>query len=57
MKVNGHEAWTLWDSGSTTLGLTLSFAHVVGIRAVLLAMPVMLQLGTIESCSVVNYGI
>ncbi|KAG6882131.1 hypothetical protein C0992_012655, partial [Termitomyces sp. T32_za158] len=27
VEVNGHPAWTLWDSGSTTTGITPQFAH------------------------------
>ena len=56
VKINRHEAWTLWDSGSTMSGLTLSFAYVAGIKVVPLAIPIMLQLGTIGSCSMVNYS-
>ena len=56
VKVNRYEAWMLWDLGSTTLGLTPLFAHVVGIKVAPLAVPITLQLGMIESCSMVNYG-
>ncbi|KAG6892523.1 hypothetical protein C0995_003321, partial [Termitomyces sp. Mi166 len=27
VEVNGHPAWMLWDSGSTTTGITPQFAH------------------------------
>ncbi|KAG6892471.1 hypothetical protein C0995_003566, partial [Termitomyces sp. Mi166 len=27
VEVNGHPAWTLWDSGSTMMGITPQFAH------------------------------
>ncbi|KAG6882935.1 hypothetical protein C0995_013423, partial [Termitomyces sp. Mi166 len=27
VEVNGYPAWTLWDSGSTTTGITPQFAH------------------------------
>ncbi|KAG6870672.1 hypothetical protein C0995_011405, partial [Termitomyces sp. Mi166 len=30
VEVNGHPAWTLWDSRSTTTGITPQFAHVKG---------------------------
>ena len=53
IKVNGHETWALWDSGSTMLGLTPSFAYVVQMKVALLATPIMLQLGIIGSCSMV----
>ncbi|KAG6915404.1 hypothetical protein DXG01_011637 [Tephrocybe rancida] len=54
--VNGQQAWTLWDSGSTTSGLTTVFAHVAGLRVSPLENPIVLQLGTIGSHSVVNFG-
>ena len=42
IKVNRYEAWMLWDLGSTTLGLTPSFAHIAGIKVALLAVPIAL---------------
>ncbi|KAG6913615.1 hypothetical protein DXG01_005570 [Tephrocybe rancida] len=32
--INGQQAWMLWDSRSTTSGLTPAFAHVAGLRVV-----------------------
>ncbi|KNZ79218.1 hypothetical protein J132_09729, partial [Termitomyces sp. J132] len=54
--VNSHRAWMSWDSGSTISGITPLFAHVAGIWVAPLATPITLQLGTIGSCSIVNYG-
>ncbi|KAG6905949.1 hypothetical protein DXG01_016693 [Tephrocybe rancida] len=54
--VNGQQAWMLWDSGSTTSSLTPVFAHVAGLRVSPLENPIVLQLGTIGSRSVVNFG-
>ncbi|KAG6892426.1 hypothetical protein C0992_000530, partial [Termitomyces sp. T32_za158] len=53
VEVNGHPAWTLWDSGSTTTGITPQFAHVNAIRVHELTEPLMLQLGTVGSRAVV----
>ncbi|KXN91841.1 hypothetical protein AN958_11660 [Leucoagaricus sp. SymC.cos] len=54
--INGIGAWTLWDSESTTTGITLSFTHVAGIKVHDLMDPHMLQLGTVGSCSTINFG-
>ncbi|KAF5382164.1 hypothetical protein D9615_004468 [Tricholomella constricta] len=56
INVGGHEAWTLWDSGSTTTGLTPSFAQVADIRVFPLEDPLILQLGTRGSRATVNFG-
>ncbi|KAF5378467.1 hypothetical protein D9615_007023 [Tricholomella constricta] len=56
INVGGHEAWTLWDSGSTTTGLTPSFAQVADIRVFPLEDPLILQLGTKGSRATVNFG-
>ena len=56
MDVGGCEAWTLWDSGSTTTGITLTFAQVANILVFPLENPHILQLGTVGSQSIVNYG-
>jgi hypothetical protein len=56
VSVGGLEAWTLWDSGSTTTGITPTFAQVADIAVFPLLDPHILQLGTIGSHSVVNYG-
>ncbi|KAG6882205.1 hypothetical protein C0995_013617 [Termitomyces sp. Mi166 len=42
VEVNGHSAWTLWDSGSTTMGITPQFAHVNTICVHELSEPLML---------------
>ena len=46
----------LWDSGSTTTGLTPSFAHIAEIKVAPLAVSITLQLGTIGSFSIIDYG-
>ncbi|KAF5377165.1 hypothetical protein D9615_006318 [Tricholomella constricta] len=56
INVGGHQAWTLWDSGSTTTGLTPSFAQVADIRVFPLEDPLILQLGTKGSRATVNFG-
>ncbi|KAG6858826.1 hypothetical protein C0995_013616, partial [Termitomyces sp. Mi166 len=56
VEVNGHPAWTLWDSGSTTTGITPQFVHVNAIRVHELSEPLMLQLGTVGSCAMVQFG-
>ncbi|KAG6824292.1 hypothetical protein H0H92_007313 [Tricholoma furcatifolium] len=55
-EINGVQAWTLWDSGSTTSGVTPAFAQVAKMRVSPLENPITLQLGTIRSRSIVNYG-
>jgi len=55
-KVSGQEAWTLWDSGSTTTGITPSFVDVAKITVFSLKNPHMLQLETIGSRASVNFG-
>ncbi|KAG6872090.1 hypothetical protein C0992_009871, partial [Termitomyces sp. T32_za158] len=57
VEVNGHPAWTLWDSGSTTMGIMPQFVHVNAIRVHELTEPLMLQLGTVGSCAVVQFGV
>ena len=54
--VGGEEAWTLWDTGSTTTGMTPAFAQVSKIKVYPLESPVVLQLGTTGSRASVNYG-
>ncbi|KAG6874855.1 hypothetical protein C0993_011908, partial [Termitomyces sp. T159_Od127] len=56
VEVNGHPAWMLWDSGSTTMGITPQFAHVNTIHVHELTEPLMLQLGTVGSRAVVQFG-
>ncbi|KAG6878158.1 hypothetical protein C0992_008535 [Termitomyces sp. T32_za158] len=57
IEVNGQPAWTLWDSGSTTMGITPQFAHVNAICIHELMEPLMLQLGTVGSHAVVQFGV
>jgi hypothetical protein len=56
VNVGGFKAWTLWDLGSTTMGIMPMFAQVADIPIFLLLDPHILQLGTIRRCSTVNYG-
>ncbi|KAG6898765.1 hypothetical protein C0995_008591 [Termitomyces sp. Mi166 len=42
VEVNGHLAWTLWDSGSTTTGITPQFVDVNAIHVHELTEPLML---------------
>ncbi|KAG6875121.1 hypothetical protein C0993_010740 [Termitomyces sp. T159_Od127] len=57
VEVNGHPAWMLWDSGSTTMGIMPQFAHVNAIRVHELTEPLMLQLGTVGSRAIVQFGV
>jgi hypothetical protein len=54
--IDGHQAWTLWDSGSTTTGITPSFVDVAKIKVFPLSNPHILQLGTVGSRASVNFG-
>jgi hypothetical protein len=56
VKVNGIEAYALLDTGSTTMSITYDFAHVAKLSVIQLENPVLLQLGTIGSQSIINYG-
>ncbi|KAG6883582.1 hypothetical protein C0992_008406 [Termitomyces sp. T32_za158] len=56
VEVNGHPAWTLWDSGSTTMGIMPQFAHVNAIHVHELTEPLMLQLGTVGSRAIVQFS-
>ncbi|KAG6886360.1 hypothetical protein C0995_008343 [Termitomyces sp. Mi166 len=56
VEVNGYPAWTLWNSGSTTMGITPQFAHVNAIHIHELSEQLMLQLGTVESRAMVQFG-
>ena len=56
VKVNGLEAYALLDSGSTTVSITHDFARVAELKVVQLENPVALQLGTVGSRSMINYG-
>ena len=55
-KVNKQEAWTLWDSGSTAMGVTPAFAHVANLRIFPLSNLHILQLGTISSRAQISHG-
>src|SRR5271156_4442891 len=50
------EAWMLWDSGSTTTGITPTFAQVANIQVDTLLDPHILQLGTVGSRSSIKHG-
>src|ERR1700733_769227 len=56
INVGGCKAWTLWDSGSTTTGITPAFAHMADLTVFPLSNPHTLQLGTVGSQSTVNFG-
>ncbi|KAG6858981.1 hypothetical protein C0995_012464, partial [Termitomyces sp. Mi166 len=56
VEVNGHPAWTLWDSGSTTMGIMPQFVHVNAICIHELSEPLMLQLGTVGSRTMVQFS-
>ena len=56
VSMEGFKAWMLWDSGSTTTGITPTFAQVAEITVFPLSNLHMLQLGTVSSCSTVNFG-
>ncbi|KAG6893401.1 hypothetical protein C0995_000637, partial [Termitomyces sp. Mi166 len=56
VEVNGHPAWMLWDSGSTTTGIMPQFAHVNAICIHELSEHLMLQLGTVGSHAMVQFG-
>jgi hypothetical protein len=49
-------AWTLWDSGSTTTGITPAFAELAKVKIDTLEDPHVLQLGTVGSRSIIKYG-
>jgi hypothetical protein len=56
VKVNGLEAYALLDTGSTTVSITHDFARVAKLNVMQLDNPVALQLGTVGSRSMINYG-
>jgi hypothetical protein len=55
-ELGGRKALTLWDSGSTTSGVTPNFAYANNMSCFLLKNPVRLQLGTVGSKSMITYG-
>lgn len=56
VKVNSLEAYALLDTGSTTVSITNDFARVARLRVQQLDNPITLQLGTVGSRSMINYG-
>ena len=56
MEIDGLQAWTLWDSGSTTTGVTPAFAEIAKVKIDTLEDPHVLQLGTVGSRSIIKYG-
>jgi hypothetical protein len=56
IKVNGLEAYALLDSGSTTMSVTHDFARVAKLDIMQLENPITLQLGTVGSRSMINFG-
>jgi hypothetical protein len=56
VSVRRFNAWTLWDLGSTTMGIAPTFAQVADITVFPLLNSHMLQLGMVGSQSTVNYG-
>ncbi|KAF7314759.1 Retrovirus-related Pol polyprotein from transposon 412 [Mycena kentingensis (nom. inval.)] len=57
VKINGHEAFTLFDTGCTTEALSPDFARVSGMKVFPLTNQVPLQLGTSGSRSKINHGV
>jgi hypothetical protein len=55
VKVNSLEAYTLLDSGSTTVLVTHDFACVANLKVMQLDNPIPLQLGTVGSHSMINF--
>ena len=56
VEVNDIEAYALLNMGSTTMSITHDFAYVANLRVIQLENPVPLQLGTVSSQSIINYG-
>jgi hypothetical protein len=54
--IGGLKAWTLWDTGSTTTGITPTFAELAKVKVDTLEDPHVLQLGTVGSRSIIKYG-
>ena len=57
VEINGMEAFTLFDSGSSTDAMSPDFAQVSDTRIHTLDKPVPLQLGTVGSRASINYGV
>ncbi|TFK80239.1 hypothetical protein K466DRAFT_578982 [Polyporus arcularius HHB13444] len=56
VNINGTDAYTLFDTGSTTNSITLEFAHISRAPKIVLEEQVILQLGCSGSRSKINYG-
>ncbi|KAJ6478845.1 hypothetical protein C8R47DRAFT_922643, partial [Mycena vitilis] len=56
VKVNGKEAFALFDSGCTTEACSPDFARVAGIKVFPIVSEITLQLGTAGSRSKINHG-
>ena len=56
VKVNSLEVYTLLDTGSTAISITHDFAQVAKLKVFQLENPIPLQLGTVGSCSMINFG-
>ena len=56
VEINGMEAFTLFDSGSSADTISPDFAQVSNTRIHTLDRPVPLQLGTVGSRASINYG-
>ncbi|KAJ7113960.1 hypothetical protein C8R44DRAFT_530178, partial [Mycena epipterygia] len=54
--INGHKAFTLFNSGCTTEAASPNFARVAGIKVFPIKLVITLQLGTAGSRSKVNHG-
>ncbi|RDX40236.1 hypothetical protein OH76DRAFT_1366520 [Lentinus brumalis] len=56
VNINGTDAYTLFDTGSTTDSITPEFAHISRAPKIVLEEQVILQLGCSGSRSKINYG-
>jgi hypothetical protein len=56
VNVNGLEAYTLLDTGSTTISVTHNFAQVAKLNIIQLENLIQLQLGMVGSHSMINFG-
>ncbi|KIY61951.1 hypothetical protein CYLTODRAFT_362154 [Cylindrobasidium torrendii FP15055 ss-10] len=56
VSINGLKAYVLWDSGSTSTAVSPAFASISKLQCFALTEPVKLQLGTVGSRSMINYG-
>lgn len=56
VKVTGGLVYTMFDSGSTTNGMTLEYSYLMHTPKVVLDEQVVLQLGCSGSCSKIDFG-